>query len=176
MPFRQRVADDIVYLVGPALEQFIRNRLPPDLVADALQETLLAIALRFDACYADSEAAIWKWCYRIARHKIADQWRATEPQDLSLDLEEVREAVELSLGDEAAGPEEADELQYALELLGAARPPCVNYVWEAFALELTYPEMGKLHGKSADAMRMQVERCLQLARKLVARKAKVNDV
>ena len=65
-----------------------------------------------------------------------------------LDLKKVHLTVELSLGDEAAGAEEADELQYALGLLGAARPPWVNYVREAFALELTYPEMGKLHGKS----------------------------
>ena len=129
--FRQRVAEDIVYLVGPALEQFIRNRLPPDMVADALQETLLAIALKFDTCRA---------------------------------------------GDEAPDAEEAADLAYALELLRAAKPPCVGYLWEAFALELSYPEMGQLHGKSADAMRMQVKRCLKEAQKLVGRKVKVNDV
>ena len=170
------MAEEIVYLVGAVLEQFIRNGLPPDLVADALQETLLAIALKFDTCRAESEAGIWQWCYRIARYKIADQWRQTEPQAMSLDLEEVRLAVEVSLRDEAPDAEEAADLAYALELLRAAKPPCVGYLWEAIALDLTYEEMGQLHGKKADAMRMQVERCLALAQKLVGRKVKVNDV
>ena len=174
--FRERVAEDIVYLIGPALEQFILSRLPPNLAEEAYQETLIAIVTRYDQCCARTEPGIWAWCYGIARFKIADQWRQLGPLMASLDVEVVRRAVESSLRVEAAGVEEADELQYALALLGAAKPPCVVYLWEAFALELSYVEMGRLHGKKPDAMRMQVERCLKLAQRLVVRKAKVKHV
>jgi len=175
LPACERFAEAFVCEVGPALRLFINAHTRPDLADDAYQETLIAIALNVGQCRAQKENQVWRWCYRVARNKIADQWRqAGGEATVSLELETVRQAVEASVREERVTEEEREELAHALGLLSAAKPPCVGYLWEAFALTLTYVEMGKLHGRSADAMRMKVNRCLELVRELVRKKARPN--
>ena len=171
----ERFAEAFVCEVGPALRWFINAHTRPDLAEDAYQETLIALALNVSQCRAKTESQVWQWCYTVARNKIADQARQVDSEKVvSLELETVRQAVEASGGNERIGHDERDELAFAMELLSAAKPPCVGYLWEAFALTLTYVEMGKLHGLSADAMRMKVNRCLELVRELVRKKARPN--
>ena len=175
LPACERFAEAFVCEVGPALRSFINAHSRPDLAEDAYQETLIALALNVAECRANTESQVWRWCYTVARNKIADQARRAESEKVvSLELDTVRQAVEASGGDERIGHDEREELAFAMELLHAAKPPCVGYLWEAFALALTYVEMGKLHGLSTDAMRMKVNRCLELVRELVRKKARPN--
>ena len=175
LPACERFAEALVCRVGPALRQFICAPTRPDLAEDAFQETLLALATRAGQCRARTESEVWKWCYQVARNKMADQWRhAGGAETVSLEIEAVRRAVEASGGEERISHDEREELEYAMGLLAAVKPPCVDYLWEAFALNSTYVEMGALHGHSASAMRMKVNRCLALARELVRKKVRPN--
>ncbi len=173
----ERFAEDFVCLVGPALRQFIFRHARPDLAEDAFQETLITIATHVGQCTARTDSGLWGWCYKVARNKMADQGRRAERHPtISLDVEWVRRVVEASGADERIGHDEREEVDYALQLLGAVKPPCVDYLWEAIGLNQPYEAVGQLHGLSADAARMQVNRCLKLARELVRKKAKVSHV
>ena len=156
-------------MVSPSLLSFITRHLRSDLVDDVYQETQLALATKIDRCRAQTDDAVWAWCYRLARNKIADQWRRDRRNAaLSLDLEEVRRAAETSAEEESISPTERLDLDYALALLRAAKPPCVDLLWERLGLDLSLKEVAAIYGLSADAARMQVNRCLELAQKLVA--------
>jgi RNA polymerase sigma factor (sigma-70 family) len=168
--------EDFVLQVGPALRRFILAHCRTDLAEEAYQETLLAIATRLGRCMAGSDAQVWRWCYQVARNKIADQARrAGGTRLVSLEVESVQRAVgAIADSDEGFSSEKREELEYALDLLRAVKPPCVDYLWEAIALNLTYEAVGELHGLRRDAARMQVNRCLELAQALVRKKAMVN--
>ena len=171
---RERFFEQIVFQVGPALRGFICRHTRADFVEDALQETLIALNRNLNQCRARSEAQFWGWCYRTARHKMADQWRGT-PGGLvvSLDGEEVLRAVEASGREERISPEEREVLDYALALIRSVKAPCVDYLWDRIALGLSYKEMSEIYGLGKDAIRMQVRRCLELAQELVSKKVKV---
>ena len=171
---RMRFAEEIIFLIGPALREFIFRHTRHDMAEDAYQETLVALATNLERCRARTEAQFRQWCYRIAGYKIADQWRERdEAVTTSLEAELLQRAVDLSAKDERMAAEEREELEYALALLRAVKPPCVTYLWERIALDLPYKDLARLHGVSEDTMRMRVDRCLKLARELVARKAQV---
>ena len=176
LPERQRVVEDFVLQVGPALRKFIFPHCRTDLAEDACQETLTAIATRLGQCSSGTEGPIWRWCYQVARHKIADQARrAGGTRLVSLEVEAVQRAVNaIAASDEGFSLEKREQLEYALDLLRAVKPPCVDYLWEAIALNLSYAMVGELHGLTSDAARMQVNRCLELAQALVRKKAMVN--
>lgn len=171
---RMRFAEEIVFQVGPALLNYIRRRTRRDFVEDASQETLIAITCNLDQCQARTGPQFWRWCYQTACHKMADQWRQTAgAMMVSLDHAEIGLAVEASGRDAPISYEEREQLDYALALLREAKPPCVDYLWDRFALDLTYKEMAEIYGLSENAARMQVNRCLKLAQELVSKKAKV---
>lgn len=174
---RLRFAEEIVFRVGPALLSFIRRRTRPAFVEDAYQETLMAIAIGLERCEARTEPEFWKWCYGTARHKIADQWRRENRGDTAtLDIEETRQALEASLKVQSVPAARLADLNYAMELLQASKAPCVGYLWDRFGLDLDYKDLGATHGLSEDAMRMQVQRCLELVQKLLSQKEKVARV
>lgn len=170
---RLRFTEEIILVVGPALREFIARHTRPDLVEDVWQETLIAIAIGIAKCNADTEAAFWTWCYTIARRRMADQWRQIgRLPTISLDPELFEQAIESSRRDEGLTLAERENLEYGLDLLRAAKPPCVNYLWDRFALDLSFKDLGDIYGLSEDAMRMQVNRCLELAQKLMAQELK----
>ena len=172
---RERFTEEILFRLGPALREFITRHARADLVEDAFQETLIAIARGIERCQARTEGQFRQWCYRIARNKVADQGRKAAPRTIvSLDLALIEHAVELSCKDERMQRDEAEELAYALGLLVAANPPCAVYLWERYGLELPHEVIGEIHGTTADAARMKVARCLKEAQELVVKKAKVS--
>lgn len=171
---RIRFAEEVVFQVGPSLLHFIGAHTRADFVEDAYQETLIAIVQDLDQCRAKTDRQFWSWCYRMAIHKIADQWRrAKSDRTVSLDKEGIRRAVEASGREETIPRAEQAELDYALALLAEAKPPCVDYLWDRFALGLSFKEMTMIYSLSENAARMQVNRCLELVQELLAKKAKV---
>jgi RNA polymerase sigma factor (sigma-70 family) len=172
---RIRFAEEIVCRVGPSLLRFIDRHARPDFVEDAHEETLIVIANTADRCRARTDKLFWRWCYQVARHKIADQWRKSKASvTASLDLEEIRQAVEAVARQETLSEAELLVLENAMELVSATKPPCVDYLWE-YAQGLSHREIAEIHGLKYDAARIKLARCLELAREL-AKKAKVMHV
>jgi len=174
LPVRTRFIEDVLSHVGPALLAFIRRHTRADLVDDAYQDTLVAVALQLCRCRIKAEPKFWGWCYQTARHKMADQWRKSKSGlTVSLEHAEIQQALEALAQQERFSREDWDELNYALELLRLVKPPCVDYLWDAIALNLSYEVMAQIYGLTENAARMRVNRCLELAQELVAKKVKV---
>ncbi len=166
-----RFAGDLVSEIGPSLWEFISRQTRSDLAEDVYQETLIAIGQNVGKCRAKDDKRVRRWCFGIAVHKMVSSWRREKSHPtLSLDVETVRQAVEASGKDRRIESEERAELNLALELVGAADPACVDYLWEGIAYDLAFKDTGVLHGQSTDAARMRVNRCLELAQKLVSKK------
>lgn len=169
---RMDVAEAIVRAVGPALKAYLYRRCPSDQVEPLLNDILTAIALSLDIVRAKDEQQLWGWCYRIARNKLADLHEAIQADPTApYDPRDLAETVEASATHTPLTAGERLDLEYALDLLRAAKPPCVDYLWDHYILEMDYTEQAQLHRVSADAMRMQVKRCLALAQELLTHPA-----
>jgi DNA-directed RNA polymerase specialized sigma24 family protein len=105
----------------------------------------------------------------VARNKIADALRGQRGgTPVSLDVEEGERALEQAASHELISPGVRLDLGYALELLRASKPPCVELLWDYYVLGLDYDEMAALYQLTVDAVRMQIRRCLELAQTLVS--------
>ena len=166
---RVRFAEEIVIRVGPRLSLFVTHRCPVGAVNDVVQETLIGIGKGAHKFRGTTDRKFLGWCYRIASHKLADHWRRVRARPtVSLDVEEVRRAVEATAADAPIKPGDRLDLEEAMNLLGKAKPPCVNYLSLYFILGLDFKELAKRFRSTKNAMRMQINRCLTLARKLVS--------
>ena len=58
-------------------------------------------------------------------------------------------------------------MEYAMELLRNAKPPCIHYLRQYYIDGWEYAEVASASGISYDAARMQIRRCLELAQSLV---------
>ncbi len=171
LPELTRFVEEIVVRVGPDLHRFVSGLCSEEAVDDVLQETLVAIGTHILKFRGSSDRQFWGWCYRIARNKVADHQRRTgRAEVVSLDIEAVRQAVEASAVDHPTGGAERLELEAAMTKLGQAKPPCVQYLTLHFLEGLDYGEMASVLRRSADAVRMQIKRCLALARQLLTEK------
>ncbi len=166
---RLRFAEELVVRVGPMLGTFVAAHCPEAAVEDVLQEVLIGIAKSAPKFRGNTDLQFWKWCYRIASHKLADYLRRKSNQPmLSLDVEEIRRAVEATAADPPISEEDREKLEMALGLLARSKPPCVEYLTLHFIVGLDYRELAAWYATTANAMRMQIQRCLTLARALVA--------
>ena len=167
---RLRFAEAVVGEVGPAMEKFIARRLRSDLVEDACQETLIAIATGLEHVTAKTDQACWGWCYGIALHKSTNQWRAAGKHPaLSLDLSEVQEGLEAVMREESIPAGERLDQDWALQMLKALKPPCADLLWERHGLGLSFAQIGEMHGLTPAAARMAVNRAMASARELLAK-------
>jgi DNA-directed RNA polymerase specialized sigma24 family protein len=106
----------------------------------------------------------------VARNKVADCLRkhgggTTAP----VEVEEGRRALEAEAQHERILPGARQDLEYALALLGAVKPPCVDLLWEYYILDLEYEYLAERYARSVNAVRMQLRRCLELAQALVTK-------
>ncbi len=169
---RMDVADAIVRAVGPESTAFLHRHCPKDQVEPLLNDILIAIALGLDRVRGKDEKQFWRWCYQIARNKLADLHEGINADPtLPFDPKDLAETIEASATHTPLSAGERLDLEYALDLLRAAKPPCVGYLWDHYILGLDYTELGHLYGLSPDAMRMQVKRCLVLANELLTHPA-----
>ena len=165
---RLRFAEEIVVRVGPMLGAFVASRCPEAAAEDVCQEVLIAIAEGVPKFRGKTARQFWSWCYRIAFRRVADHLRRKSNQPMpSLDVEEIRRAVEATAVERPISEGTYTDLERALMLLYQSKPPCVEYLLLHFILGLDYDEIAAMHGTTPNAMRMQIQRCLALARELV---------
>ena len=165
---RVRFAEEIVVRVGPMLEAFVSGRCPAEAVEDIVQEVLTNIAKGASTFRGQTARQFWSWCYRIASRRVADHLRRRSNQPvLSLDVEGIRRAVEATAGEAPISEEDLAKVEMALELLARSKPPCVEYLTLHFIEGLDYRELARSFGTTPNAMRMQIQRCLTLARELI---------
>ena len=177
--FRERMAEAIVEEVGPVLSAFVERRCLREDVEDVSQETLVAIVEKLDELRikGDSSKGFWGWCYKIARHKIADAYRrrAKESKHMSLDDEAVDaevlwHAIEASAVDEPISLAERLDLKDAIGMLKKLSPECFESLWNYHVLGLPYGEIWSSEELDYDAARMRIKRCERKAREFLESK------
>ncbi len=171
----QRLAfsEMIIGWVGPQLREFIeRESVQRGCLEDwdeAYQETLIAIAMKLDQFNGSSCGQFWSWCYQIARYKLIDVVRKlASAKTVSMDWETLAKVIDASGEVTPIPPGEMEDLKFALNLLEAAKAPCVDYLWMYHILGWTYEEIADSYALPYDTVRMKLERCLELAKKLIA--------
>jgi len=134
------------------------------------QEVLKAVATSLNKFAGDTTAKFWAWSYRIARNKLGDHYRSQRIERMQpMPPEEILELVEASQKAAPLSPADKHDLEYALNLLTNSKPECREYLWNHFVLGLDYGEIAEAQNLSYDNARMRITRCLDEAKKLVAR-------
>src|SRR5580658_1667786 len=72
---RIRLAEEIFRCIEPDLRVFVFSHVSHEAAKDALQEVLKGVATSLKSFKGDSQKEFYKWCYRIARNKLADHFR-----------------------------------------------------------------------------------------------------
>ena len=165
-----RLVEEILRDVRPALHLYLTRRCPEAEVDDVLQESLVAIAMALGEFEGRTPGRFWSWCYRIASNKLNDFLRKktqSAPERIADDV--LWAGLEAVAGPGSLPPGLRLDFEYAMNLLHNAAPPCYDLLWERFIMGCEHEELGEALGVSADAARMKLNRCLELAGKLVAK-------
>ncbi len=169
----ERLAEEIIEFLAPDLSRFIRshfssNSAKRDAWEDAYQETLAGIVDTLPAFGSAEAESFLKWCYGLARHKIADQFRGRKTAvNTVADPELLREALEAFTGGGTLSAADRTDLEAALALIKRSEPPCLNYLWDRYVVGLSFALLGEAYGITEAAATKRVQRCLQLARRLL---------
>lgn len=167
LPERMRLAEEVIHTVGPPLRAYVEQRIRPEWVADASQEILIAIAQHLHRFRGTTEREFWAWCYRIARNKCADAQRQ-RPQEEPWDTHALQRLVESTAQLEPYAAEERLDLEYAFKLLDESKPRCRWLLWLRYIQDWDYDAVAEATGLAYDTVRMQIGRCLELLRNLMA--------
>lgn len=167
---RLRLAEEIFRQVEPDMRFFIFGAIQPPSAEDVLQETLKSISVSLPKFAGSTEKEFWKWCYRIARNRLGDHFRAKKASERLqiMPTEEIWQMVEASTEVTPLETGERLDLEYAMNLLTASKPECRDYLWNHFVIGLDYAEIAEENDMNYDAARMKVGRCLDEIRSLVA--------
>lgn len=167
---RERLAVELIEIVGPNLERFIRSRcesMPAD-AEEIHQETMIAVAVGMKRFAGEHDGEFWAWAYAIARNKLRNYFAARGRRELVfVDPEILRESL-AAVKDDKDGMERI-ELEEILSLLRESSRPCVDFLWDRYVVGLPFEVMGEQYSITDDAARKRVTRCLQLARELVSK-------
>jgi len=166
---RQVAVEAIARFMWPKLHRYISAFCPRHAVEDVVQNSLLSIVTHLPEFEGDAQFE--NWCFRIAHHRLVDYFRVEHRTKIeSLDREEIWRIVEASEQTTSMTAEQRETLAEALELIALAKPPCAKALNLRFIAGLSFDELGRAFGKSADAARVQVRRCLELAQQLLSKK------
>ncbi|MHB9009174.1 MAG: RNA polymerase sigma factor [Limisphaerales bacterium] len=169
-PKRLDAAERIAWAISPPLLAFLRGQVRSGPAEDLLQSTLTAVFRQLDTCRATTGRSFLGWCYGIASNKVKDHWRSKHvTRTLVLDPDELREVMHAATAEDPITPGERTDLEYALELLRQSKPPCVEALWNHYVLEMSYQDLAEIEGRSPDAVRVEISRCLKLAQSLIAK-------
>jgi len=162
-----RIADELTLAVAPDVDRYIRSRYRGNNVEDIVQETLFAMTKGLTRFRGEADRDFMNWCFGIARHKEADEVRDLKPgRRVSLSDEEIWRAVEASAVEEPISADERMDFENVIRLVAIVKPPCDEFLRNR-KMGMHYAEIGRKHGISADAARQAVNRCMELARKLL---------
>lgn len=167
---RERLVLEILAVMCPDLDRFVRIHCPVADAADVLQETLNGIALWLERFAGETDSQLWALAYAIARRKRADLFRRRKMDHITIvDTGLLRES--LAATDALFGLSDSDraDLEEAIGLLRTSSPPCLHYLWDRYVAGLSFPELGRELGITEEAARKRVERCLKLAQELMER-------
>ncbi len=155
--------------LNPDLYLFFLRKVPDQDAQDLRSTTLLDIHKGLKNFKGDNSQVAWEWCYTIARRKLAAHFEkkgtsVTKAVDPEL-LEELASASLQTKPFENAA--EKIDVQEALAILNKSDPDCFEVLWERFISGLGYRELGSKIGKTADAARMQISRCIEIIKPLL---------
>jgi RNA polymerase sigma factor (sigma-70 family) len=161
-------ADKLVALIAPRLEGYILRRCPPDMADEVLQETMRSIAKGLLSFKGLTDDAFTGWCNVIARCRISDAGRKEQAsREILTSLEDLWDTVHAAAPEVPLAAGDRLDLEYAMNLLKAAKPPCYDYLWCYYILDWDYNSIAEEYGLTYDAVRMQIKRCLELAQSLL---------
>lgn len=175
LPDRMRILDEIVHHVGPALRGYLNGacRGQPEEAEDLYMETLRALVLGWPKFRSKAEGGFRRWCLKIARNKFVDWLREKQrtPVDL-MEPDELEQVVDASAQVAWISPGDRIDLEYAINLLRAAKPPCDKYLRRHYLEDQDYDAMAEEFGVPAKTMQKRTSRCVERARALVNRRSK----
>ena len=161
-------AEKIFAQIEPDLRFFIFGLISHHEAEDALQEVLRAVATNLSKFSGSTKGEFWAWCYRIARNKLSDHFRAKAASRMEpMPPEELWSLIESSA--HAAPMSAADrlDLAHAMKLLAASKPECYDFLWQHYVIGLDYRDIAEGFQLQYDNVRMKIGRCLETARSLV---------
>ena len=165
---RMLLATYIIHFIQPQMRLVIFGKVHPNDFDDVLQETLKAILLGLDSFSGKSEEKFYAWCTRIARNKVNDQLRKRyAKQNQTVSMDDLKDLVLKIEANESLTPQDKLDLEFSLNLLEKSKPGCRNLVWEYFVIGYQRNEMAKIYKLRNDAAKRRVDRCLDLAQKLL---------
>jgi DNA-directed RNA polymerase specialized sigma24 family protein len=126
---RLRLTEEIFRAIEPDLRLFVFSQVGPQSAEDVLQEVLKAITTSLKNFQGGTNKEFWAWCYRIARNKLNDQYRAQASDRLQpLPPEELWQLVDASAQDAALTAGDRHDLEYVMNLLASSKPECREYL------------------------------------------------
>jgi RNA polymerase sigma factor (sigma-70 family) len=162
------LVEEVVRQHRPLLLAHVIARVPAADALDVLQLVLIGIADGLDQFRGTTDASLRSWCYRISEYKCIDYLRKKQKKrEIEFDADLMHEAIEASAVNQPLSAADRLELECAMELLSNAKPPCYEYLWKHYILGLDYGEIAAEYAIGYDAARMRIERCLELAQKLL---------
>jgi len=160
--------DTMARLLYPKLHRFLSAKCPAHAVDDLAQETLLAITRSLPRLKGTREFP--DWCLRIARRRLADYYKKNPRVTEELDEEALWTIVEASGRTTPLSAADCAALKEALSMVAKADEPCAEYLKSIYLNGWTFAELGAKMGKTKDAARVKLNRCLELAGALVQEK------
>jgi DNA-directed RNA polymerase specialized sigma24 family protein len=165
---RVRIAEEIFRVIEPKLSLYVFCRVRPSSAEDVLQEVLIAITRSLKNFAGTTDQAFLKWCFSIAGNKTKDQYdKQTRDRFQALPPDELLELAD-STGE--AAPMSAGvrpDLEYAMNLLKSSKPECYDYLSKIYILEWDPADIAEQENLKYDTARRRIERCLELAQRLV---------
>jgi RNA polymerase sigma factor (sigma-70 family) len=163
-----RLTEEIFHAIQSDLRLFVFSRVRPQSAEDVLQEVLKAVTTSLKNFRGGTDKEFWAWCYRIARNKLNDHYRAqADDRSQPLPPEELCQLVDASTQDTVFTAEGRHDLEYVMNLLANSKPECGEYLWKHFVFGLTYGEIAEENNLNYDTVRMKVGRCLDEVRRLL---------
>ncbi|HEX5220369.1 MAG TPA: sigma-70 family RNA polymerase sigma factor [Verrucomicrobiae bacterium] len=165
---RLRLADAIIYEVGPTIKAHIAKLLPDPATAESVflktLEGIVKSLRRFNR-----KASFVSWCYKIARNKFLDQLRhdyadrfhPTDPDELQQLIDSRSAASGMSPGDKL-------DYEFLISLLNKSKPDCYDFLYKRHILGWEYKLIGESRGLAEPTAKMRTNRCLEHAQELAS--------
>lgn len=165
----EAVASAIVRLVRPRVWRIIELGTRPEVVEDVLQDFWASLFSALPKFRGNTEREAMGLCYEIARRRGFD-WIRRQPKlkTVSLDAEEIREAVEASAQFMPFAPGERLDIEHVLKLVETCDPEAAWFIALRYFEGHSFKEIGQRFGMTEGAVAMRVRRSLQQAQSEVA--------